>query len=367
MRSRVVDAHAEIAAAAVHVEGPRLEDAPGSPVVEIVEVDEVAQEPVQVALVMRDPHGVGDGVRLRGELLVLGDQRLDARFGVAPENRLDAGKPQLLDRRARLRRHPGFVRGVARPELLPLDRGDLRLLRPVEGRDGDPVEGGQRARPGRVHALEQGKGPAGSDPGKWQAGQLRRLGDLLGGEARIVFGDPAAVEPVVHFHPDRPRRFVDDGRIRVRIPAACPPCIAGQLAKERVELALIDPRLAGAIGHASDAVDRLGDHLAQLRGLRRVFGDDSVAIEPGALEDPADVGDVGDRERYRVRVPAPGEYLPGRSEQCPPRGFRLVDRVQRQTVRPGDERVQVLEPFFAPAERSEDLRSADAPVLVEIQ
>src|SRR5439155_13426573 len=90
-------------------------------------------------------------------------------------------------------------------------------------------------------------------------------------------------------------------------------------------------------------------------------------IEPGALEDPADVGDVGDRERYRVRVPAPGEDLPGRSEQCPPRGFRLVDRVQRQTVRPGDERVQVLEPFFAPAERSEDLRSADAPVLVEVQ
>jgi len=70
---------------------------------------------------MRDPHGIGDGVRLRGELLVLCDQGFYARFGVAAENPLDAGEPELLDRRTAFAATQASLRRVARPELLPLD------------------------------------------------------------------------------------------------------------------------------------------------------------------------------------------------------------------------------------------------------
>src|SRR5439155_19726865 len=54
-------------------------------------------------------------------------------------------------------------------------------------------------------------------------------------------------------------------------------------------------------------------------------------------------------------------------EQSLARGFRIVDRFQREAVRAGNQRGEVLQALRAPAQRCQDLPGADAAVLVEIE
>src|SRR5207248_1190808 len=61
------------------------------------------------------------------------------------------------------------------------------------------------------------------------------------------------------------------------------------------------------------------------------------------------------------------EDVPHGAEESLARGPGIVDRLQREPIRAGDQRAQVLQPLRAPAQRREDLAGTDAAVLVEIE
>src|SRR5256885_4296267 len=92
--------------------------------------------------------------------------------------------------------------------------------------------------------------------------------------------------------------------------------------------------------------------------------DQAVAVEPGAFEHAADVGDVGHRQHPRVRRAAMGKDVADGAEQRLPRGLRLVDGLEWEAVRARDQRAEIFQALCAPAQRREDLRGADPAVLV---
>ncbi len=124
MRAGVVDSHAQVAAASVEVEGARLEHRQLRRIVEVGERDEVAQQGVQVAVVVDEAHGVGDGLGLGLALEILGDECLEAWPQAVGEQRSHALDAELLDRGATLLRLPRLERREPGRELRPLRGGE---------------------------------------------------------------------------------------------------------------------------------------------------------------------------------------------------------------------------------------------------
>ncbi|TMB33350.1 MAG: hypothetical protein E6J58_21045 [Deltaproteobacteria bacterium] len=367
MRGGVVHPDAEIAAATVEIERARLEHGLGVQVVEVVEVDEVLEQLVKVALVVRHPDRVRHRAGFGGHRQVVVDQDLDPRLRVAGKNGLDASEPELFHRGALLRGDPRFMSGIAGLNLLPFDGADLCLLGAEQRRNRRLVERCQRSGPRRVDALEQRQRASGLDARERQHLQLRGLCRLLRRQPRIELRDPAAVEPVVDLHPNRAERLVARSGVGAGIPVARPERVSLEVGEEGIEPRPIDAQLAGPVGNAAAADDGVVNDLAQGgigTGIRR---NHAVAVETGSFEHSADVGDVGHRQRRRFRRAAMSKDVPHGAEQSLARGFRIVDRFQREAVRAGNQRGEVLQALRAPAQRCQDLPGADAAVLVEIE
>ena len=77
VRAGIIDLHAEVATPLVEIQRPDLEDAALFRVVEPLEVDEVGEQPEQVAVVVHEPIHVTDRLELGCQVEVLLDQCLD--------------------------------------------------------------------------------------------------------------------------------------------------------------------------------------------------------------------------------------------------------------------------------------------------
>jgi hypothetical protein len=386
--ARVVDAHDEVAGPRVEEQRAGLEDRGALGRVEVGEVHEVAQQPVEVALVAQEALEVLDGREVAGEREVGGDGLRHGLPSVSGQRLGHARSAQPADRAGRLARGPLGMRREASAERGPLVRGQARLglaeLRLDHGRAQPLDRGGPRG----VEAVGQRQRPSRLDARQRELGHLlRRDRHVLRGDREVLLlapvqrGDRAAVEgsepaarEVVldlgaHRRPggagvlgalaERPQREVALALLPPRRPGLA-------LGEEAVEQRLVDAGPPAAVGHRADGRDDVLDELARRGVVGHRRRDDAVAVQLRLGEAAGRVLDVGQRDRRRLLLAQALEQLAHALEHRLARGPAVVDGGERDLVASDLERRKVAQALAAPLHGADDLGRADAAVLVGV-
>ena len=351
----------------------------------------------QVAVVAHEAVHDDDLVHGGFERLVLGDGGGEDGAGTAGEDFAHAREAELLDRRAGPRSEPRLVGDELPVDLRPLvgrqaRRPDRRGACAARGQRDDhlAIELRERERPGRVDAFEQRQRTVRLDPRQRESAHfparrrklpardrlVLRLGAVERGRGPAVERrQPAAREVVIHLRPDRLERLI---RVRRRVAQRQDrrgvvlglPAPVGEglkFGEELVELGLRDAGRSAAVHLTADAGDDVGDDGPDRWVVHRIGRDDAVAVEPGLSEDHGRVGGVGQGDRSGIGLAEAGEHQARRGQQL--RALRRLgaDGGQGQRLGALGDLDRVLEDFDDPVDGGDDLRRADAAIVVGVQ
>ena len=327
-------------------------------------------------------HGA-EGLRLRPAGLVLGDERLQSRAGVAGQQLSDPLDAEGLDHGAGLSGQPCLVGREAVAQLRPLGGGQLCLLAEQWG-ERQGAEGGQARGPGRVDPGVEGQRAAPGDAGQREGCDLLvargqrprgdgRPGALLTGEVRggaLVEGrQVAAGEEVVDLGAhgreglDRSGRGVAQGDHGVvpLLGLAEPGVVGRQLGPEGLDGRGGDALGAAAVLAAADGGEDVADGRLVLLQGGRGLGHDPVPVEGHGVQGGGALGGVLDGDLDCIGLVEPFEHAPGGAEQ------RLVGDVgQRHRLAALEHGVEVGQGRVGPGDGLQQLGRADAPVAVAV-
>ena len=379
---------AEIAAASIKIERARLEDRLALTGVEVLEGNEVHEELLQVAAETDELVHGRDRVRLRFERLVLGDEAGDGFLRLARQNFAAALEAELLASGSGFASGPRFVSAELGRKRRPVRFRERRLV--AENRlDGRRAQGSHCSGPGGVQRILERKRLAGLDAREREAcdfgggdGQiLRREREVFGllpvqrrERALIKCRQPTAREVIVHLRLHRLERRCgclglvaqrEDGR-RVRLSLLPPIRKRRRLREELVHLALRDAGPAAAVRLAAEARDDVGDDRLR-RIIRRGFsGHDAVAVKLRLGENLRGVACVFQRDRRGVLLAEVCENLFGGREELLAFRRRVVDGTELNRAGAAQQIIRVLHHRAGPLDRRDDLRRANASVLVRV-
>jgi hypothetical protein len=383
----VAYAQAQLAAALVDVERAGLEDGGAVAAVEVAQVDEVAQQPHQVAPVVRQALQGLDGVGAGVGGFVLGDEGAQACHGGAIGQLAQGVGGDVGHRGGGACSLPVAQRAQAGREHVPLAGAQVFGRVAQQWLQHRVAQGVQRGLPRRVDALRQRQPGLRRDAcqrqraqfvalhAQGQAGQLGvvRVAGVEGiGGAGVERGQLAAGEVVVHLGLYRLKRGLHGGGDvgAVGRPQGVPVQHLLGVGHKGVEQGLRHTRLAAAVQRRFGA--GVGQHVFHQRGHFRIAGGQGQrhhAVAVGVLghKQAAGVGKVGGLQRGAFGLAQALQHLARRRQQACAFGVVGLQRVQRQCVAGLEQQVGRTQALASPAHRLQQFGHADAAIVVAVE
>ena len=383
----VVHADAEFAGAIVEVERAGLEDGEAFPRVEIREINEIVEQRPQITVIADETIHGGDGVELRLEGLVLGEQVGEDSAALAGEEGLGAVESEFFHDGPGLAAEPGFVGGELGVECGPIRLGERGFRGAVHRRDCGGMQRGERAGPGGIDRVQQRQRPVGFDAREGKTGDLLggdlqvlgRDGEVLGflaierGDGAAVEGrQPAAGEIVVHLGADGADGGAGGGGAGAEHGDLLgraffqPRNIGGELGEKRLGHFRGDADGARAIGDAAEAGEDIRDQGLRLHIGGGIGRNHAVAIERAGGKELGGVRGGGDKDGTGAGLAEAGEDLLGAGEDGLAVEGGVIDRLERERVGALQQYGRVFQAGGGPVHGGNQLRDADAAVAIGI-